>query len=139
LLEHKKGPRLNLIEAFQSRKHKTLEDDMLNQEGYNYVENLAFEDLDLPKNSDSGYYYWIGKDYSNVYREDIKDIDTHETDQLPREQVPRMPWRDQAMMMLNESARDMARHFIQRWNQTKVRFEAYPFGSASRKDFPPTL
>lgn len=112
---------ISIGSAFSSRKQKsTLEDDFLNRGGKDYVENLAFEDLDLPKISDSGYYYWIGKDYSNVYREDIKDIDTHAKDQLSRDLVPRMPWRDQAMMMLNESARDMARHFIQRWNQTKV-------------------
>ena len=42
-----------------------------------------------------------------------------------------MPWRDQAMVMMNESARDLARHFIQRWNMTKneqcPEMQAYPY------------
>ena len=41
-------------------------------------------------------------------------------DQIPREDIPRMPWRDQGIVVFNEAARDLARHFIQRWNQTKV-------------------
>jgi hypothetical protein len=32
------------------------------------------EDLELPKNSHLGYYYWIGKDYANTYLEDFKDV-----------------------------------------------------------------
>lgn len=31
-----------------------------------------------------------------------------------------MPWRDQGAVTVGESARDLARHFIQRWNQAKV-------------------
>ena len=39
-------------------------------------DDLGLLDLDevLPKSSDIGYYYWIGKDYSNVYVEDCKEI-----------------------------------------------------------------
>jgi hypothetical protein len=39
--------------------------------------NLSYVDLDevdLPKNSDAGYFYWIGKDYCNAYREDVKEV-----------------------------------------------------------------
>ena len=42
-----------------------------------------------------------------------------------------MPWRDEALMVCGESARDLARHFIQRWNQCKrekVRqIDSFPF------------
>ena len=65
-------------------------------------------------------YYWPGKDYANTYRGDFKDLVNYSTDQFNREEVPRMPWRDQALVILNESARDLARHFIQRWNQARV-------------------
>jgi phosphatidylserine/phosphatidylglycerophosphate/cardiolipin synthase-like enzyme len=41
-------------------------------------------------------------------------------DQFNREVLPRMPWRDQALAFWGASARDLARHFIQRWNQCKV-------------------
>lgn len=55
-----------------------LEDDLIPRDhDHNFTENLAFEDLELPKNSHAGYYYWIGKDYSNVYHEDFKAIEYH--------------------------------------------------------------
>ena len=31
-----------------------------------------------------------------------------------------MPWRDEAFVLFGESARDLARHFVQRWNHAKV-------------------
>lgn len=34
--------------------------------------------------------------------------------------VPRMPWRDLSAAVHGRAARDVARHFIQRWNFTKV-------------------
>ena len=42
-----------------------------------------------------------------------------------------MPWRDEALVIFGESARDLARHFIQRWNQCKrekvKQIDSYPF------------
>jgi len=32
-----------------------------------------------------------------------------------------MPWRDEALCVFGESARDLARHFIMRWNHCKVK------------------
>lgn len=75
---------------------------------------------ELPKQTDMGYYYWIGKDYANALVEDFKDIHEHSKDQFNREKTPRMPWRDQGMCIVGHAARDVARHFIQRWNQCKV-------------------
>ncbi len=40
-------------------------------------------------------------------------------DQFDRTEIPRMPWRDEAFVVFGHSARDLARHFIQRWNQVK--------------------
>ena len=80
---------------------------------------------------DTKGYYWFGKDYANTYKGDFKDISDYASDQFDREKVPRMPWRDQACAVIGESARDLARHFIQRWNQCKrekVRaVDSYPF------------
>ena len=64
-------------------------------------------------------FYWIGKDYANTYKGDFKDVGDFSRDQFNRREVPRMPWRDQALVMYGESARDLARHFILRWNQCK--------------------
>ena len=32
-----------------------------------------------------------------------------------------MPWHDEALVVFGKAARDVARHFIQRWNIHKVR------------------
>lgn len=42
------------------------------------------------------------------------------SDNIDRTQVPRMPWRDLSAAIHGRAARDVARHFIQRWNFTKV-------------------
>ena len=41
-------------------------------------------------------------------------------DSVDRGAVPRMPWHDVGMRTFGASARDVARHFILRWNATKV-------------------
>ena len=33
-----------------------------------------------------------------------------------RTKVPRMPWHDVAMHIVGQPARDLCRHFVQRWN-----------------------
>lgn len=52
-------------------------------------------------------------------------------DLFDRNETPRMPWRDHGMMVIGESARDLGRHFIQRWNQCKREkvksSDSYPF------------
>ena len=45
---------------------------------------------------------------------------TH-ADSVDRESTPRMPWHDVSGCVAGEAARDIARHFIQRWNWVKVR------------------
>ena len=42
------------------------------------------------------------------------------TDQLDRGVHPRMPWHDVAAAVYGAPARDLARHFIQRYNFTRV-------------------
>lgn len=106
-----------------SRQKTNLTDDIYDRWHQNSKVNQSFidiEDIELPKNTDNGYYYWIGKDYANVYKEDFKDVHEFNKDQFDRTETPRMPWRDQGMVMIGHGARDLARHFIQRWNQCKV-------------------
>ena len=96
----------------------------------NQANKYEDENVELPVISNEGYY-WIGKDYSNTYKADFKDIADFSRDQFERSEVPRMPWRDEGLVVFGEAARDLARHFIQRWNQCKrekVRqVESYPF------------
>ena len=57
-----------------------------------------------------------GKDYSNARVCDFYELDKPFESMYDRNEVPRMPWHDVQMMTVGEPARDMARHFIQRWN-----------------------
>ncbi|GMM54837.1 phospholipase D [Maudiozyma humilis] len=57
-----------------------------------------------------------GKDYSNARVCDFFELDKPFESMYDRNEVPRMPWHDVQMMTVGEPARDMARHFIQRWN-----------------------
>ncbi|KAM7397843.1 hypothetical protein PAMA_005937 [Pampus argenteus] len=63
---------------------------------------------------------WLGKDYSNFIRKDWVQLDRPFEDNIDRTQVPRMPWRDLSAAIHGRAARDVARHFIQRWNFTKI-------------------
>uniref|UniRef100_A0A672JU78 phospholipase D n=1 Tax=Salarias fasciatus TaxID=181472 RepID=A0A672JU78_SALFA len=73
-----------------------------------------------PKDLKSNTKLWLGKDYSNFIRKDWVQLDKPFEDNIDRTQVPRMPWRDLSAAMHGKAARDVARHFIQRWNFTKI-------------------
>ncbi|KAJ1309919.1 hypothetical protein OPQ81_006678 [Rhizoctonia solani] len=59
---------------------------------------------------------WIGKDYSNARVLDFHTLNKPEQDMYDRTKVPRMPWHDVAMQIVGQPARDLCRHFVQRWN-----------------------
>lgn len=98
--------------------------------------------------------FWHGKDYCNFVHKDWIQLDkpfdgkTHHrvtrsstseyisaqsevyilfcavSDFIDRHTTPRMPWHDISSVVHGKAARDVARHFIQRWNFTKVRGHA---------------
>ncbi|XP_035527480.1 LOW QUALITY PROTEIN: phospholipase D1-like [Morone saxatilis] len=75
--------------------------------------------------------FWHGKDYCNFVRKDWIQLDKPFDDFIDRHTTPRMPWHDIASVVHGKAARDVARHFIQRWNFTKLvkpkyRSLAYP-------------
>ncbi|KAJ8519021.1 hypothetical protein ONZ45_g3982 [Pleurotus djamor] len=62
---------------------------------------------------------WPGKDYSNPRVMDFHTLNKPEEDMYDRTKVPRMPWQvvhDVGMQVVGQPARDLARHFVQRWN-----------------------
>ncbi|KAH6912810.1 hypothetical protein BKA70DRAFT_1370288 [Coprinopsis sp. MPI-PUGE-AT-0042] len=59
---------------------------------------------------------WPGKDYSNPRVSDFTNLNKPEEDMYDRSKVPRMPWHDVALQIVGQAARDLARHFVQRWN-----------------------
>uniref|UniRef100_A0A8C1FR73 Phospholipase n=1 Tax=Cyprinus carpio carpio TaxID=630221 RepID=A0A8C1FR73_CYPCA len=76
---------------------------------------------------------WLGKDYNNFIKRDWKQLDQPFQDNVDRTQVPRIPWRDLGAVHHGKAARDLARHFIQRWNFTKI------FKNKYKGDFYPYL
>uniref|UniRef100_A0A671XXF2 Phospholipase n=1 Tax=Sparus aurata TaxID=8175 RepID=A0A671XXF2_SPAAU len=76
--------------------------------------------------------FWHGKDYCNFVYKDWIQLEKPFDDFIDRYQTPRMPWHDIASVVHGRAARDVARHFIQRWNFTKImkpkyRSLSYPF------------
>ncbi|XP_068386212.1 phospholipase D2 isoform X2 [Eschrichtius robustus] len=76
--------------------------------------------------------FWLGKDYSNLIANDWVQLDRPFEDFIDRETTPRMPWRDVGVVVHGSPARDLARHFIQRWNFTKntkakYKIPTYPY------------
>ncbi|XP_063823653.1 phospholipase D1 [Ostrinia nubilalis] len=63
---------------------------------------------------------WIGKDYTNFIVKDFNNLDLPFVDLVDRNTTPRMPWHDVGVMVQGAAARDVARHFIQRWNAIKL-------------------
>uniref|UniRef100_A0A0N4WZG3 Phospholipase n=1 Tax=Haemonchus placei TaxID=6290 RepID=A0A0N4WZG3_HAEPC len=69
---------------------------------------------------DGGVKLWIGKDYVNYIHKDFVEVDLPFHDFIDRGATPRMPWHDIHSVTFGVPARDVARHFIQRWNATKT-------------------
>ncbi|KAK7529264.1 uncharacterized protein J3D65DRAFT_642933 [Phyllosticta citribraziliensis] len=72
-------------------------------------------DNHLPKDADH-CQMWPGKDYSNPRVHDFYALDKPYEEMYDREKVPRMPWHDIGMQIVGQPARDLTRHFVQRWN-----------------------
>uniref|UniRef100_A0A674AUQ0 Phospholipase n=1 Tax=Salmo trutta TaxID=8032 RepID=A0A674AUQ0_SALTR len=79
-------------------------------------EVMEVNHVDLKNNTQ----LWLGKDYSNFIRKDWVQLDRPFEDNIDRTEVPRMPWRDLSAALHGKAARDVARHFIQRWNFAKI-------------------
>uniref|UniRef100_A0A4W4ERY9 Phospholipase n=1 Tax=Electrophorus electricus TaxID=8005 RepID=A0A4W4ERY9_ELEEL len=76
--------------------------------------------------------FWHGKDYCNFVYKDWVQLEKPFDDFIDRYTTPRMPWHDIASVVHGRAARDVARHFIQRWNFNKIkkpkyRSLSYPF------------
>ncbi|KAL8827974.1 MAG: hypothetical protein Q9191_002859, partial [Dirinaria sp. TL-2023a] len=75
----------------------------------------GFELSDKPKDADH-CQLWPGKDYSNPRVQDFYALDKPYEEMYDRSKVPRMPWHDISMQVVGQPARDLSRHFVQRWN-----------------------
>ncbi|CAF0918739.1 unnamed protein product [Didymodactylos carnosus] len=74
---------------------------------------------------------WFGKDYANFLLRDFRNLDQPFIDIIDRNTTPRMPWHDIGGFIYGAGARDLSRHFQERWNfikRNKVKDDdRYPF------------
>ncbi|KFY40883.1 hypothetical protein V495_05204 [Pseudogymnoascus sp. VKM F-4514 (FW-929)] len=75
----------------------------------------GFEHSDEPKDADH-CQLWPGKDYSNPRVQDFFQLNAPYAEMYDRSKTPRMPWHDVSMQVVGQPARDLTRHFVQRWN-----------------------
>ncbi|KAH8178879.1 phospholipase D active site motif domain-containing protein [Sarocladium implicatum] len=75
----------------------------------------GFEMTEQPKDAEHCQLF-PGKDYSNPRVQDFFQLDAPYAEMYDRAQVPRMPWHDISMQVVGQPARDLTRHFVQRWN-----------------------
>ncbi|GAV64170.1 PLDc domain-containing protein/PLDc_2 domain-containing protein [Cephalotus follicularis] len=71
------------------------------------------------KVGDSPPLVWAGKDYYNPRESEPNSWEDTMKDELDREKYPRMPWHDVHCALWGPPCRDVARHFVQRWNYAK--------------------
>lgn len=71
---------------------------------------------DSPTEEDVQFQKFPGKDYSNPRVKDFYNLDKPYESMYDRNAVPRMPWHDVHMVTAGQTASDLSRHFVQRWN-----------------------
>ncbi|KAG0046670.1 hypothetical protein BGZ83_008123, partial [Gryganskiella cystojenkinii] len=62
---------------------------------------------------------WPGQDYSNPRIKDFTNVKDYNNDLIEKKLLARMPWHDVSVGVAGQPARDIARHFVQRWNFVK--------------------
>ena len=63
---------------------------------------------------------WKAKDYVNFIVKDVARPDLPNQDNVDRRTTPRMPWHDISVSVDGPVARDVARHFIQRYRVVQI-------------------
>ncbi|KAK4755658.1 hypothetical protein SAY87_009415 [Trapa incisa] len=83
--------------------------------------DLCFGRYDNSKHEvgDNPPIFWPGKDYYNPRESEPNSWEDAMKDQLDRKRYPRMPWHDVHCALWGPPCRDIARHFVQRWNYAK--------------------
>ncbi|CAG8605205.1 4974_t:CDS:10 [Funneliformis mosseae] len=80
----------------------------------------AHELVDWHPDDDKQHSIWPGQDYSNPRIKDFQNVVDFDNPLIDKSRTPRMPWHDVSIgMCVGQPARDVARHFVQRWNFIK--------------------
>uniref|UniRef100_A0A4W3IY23 Phospholipase n=1 Tax=Callorhinchus milii TaxID=7868 RepID=A0A4W3IY23_CALMI len=103
---------------FDDHEYRLTDLENPDQESEDFSNEKPKEHLLIPDQTNQKF--WLGKDYCNFILKDWVQLDKPFEDFIDRCTTPRMPWRDIGVVVHGGAARDVARHFIQRWNFTKI-------------------
>ncbi|XP_057962752.1 phospholipase D zeta 1-like isoform X2 [Malania oleifera] len=83
--------------------------------------DLCFGRYDTPEHKVGDWppCIWPGKDYYNARECEPNSWEDTMKDEFERGKFPRMPWHDVHCALWGPPCRDVARHFVQRWNYAK--------------------
>ncbi|KAI4372290.1 hypothetical protein MLD38_010537 [Melastoma candidum] len=83
--------------------------------------DLCFGRFDTAEHrvADNPSSLWPGKDYYNPRESEPNSWEDAMADEVDRKIYPRMPWHDIQCALWGPPCRDVARHFVQRWNHAK--------------------
>ncbi|EQC36937.1 hypothetical protein, variant [Saprolegnia diclina VS20] len=102
--------------------------------------DLCFGRYDTPEHAlfDDAGATFPGKDYSNPRIKDFVQVNEPNVDLMDRHAHPRMPWHDCHCQLVGDPARDIGRHFIQRWNfSVSTRVKGHKFEHILPQTAPP--
>lgn len=91
--------------------HALIDDAVLDGEPFEQDEAMLG-----PVRHGAEVHIWPGQDYANERVAEWQTLTRPEVDLIPRDKVPRMPWHDVGAQVMGQPARDLCRHFCQRWN-----------------------
>ncbi|KAI5954529.1 SPO14 [Candida jiufengensis] len=94
---------------YDTADHTLIDDSKID---FKHLENKT----DFKEDSITKFQTFPGKDYSNPRKKDFFELDKPYESMYNREVTPRMPWHDIHMFTNGKIARDLSRHFVQRWN-----------------------
>ncbi|PWN28305.1 phospholipase D [Jaminaea rosea] len=113
---------------------------------YDTPAHVLVDDVDADYNDDAGVksehllgpatedgreaHIWPGQDYANERVAEWSDLTKPAQDLFDRTRFPRMPWHDTGLQLIGQPARDLCRHFTQRWNfllRNKNHKRKFPF------------
>ena len=74
----------------------------------------------VEKENEAHLYLYPGSDYINERQVDLHETENFYKEQIDRNKFPRMGWHDIHTMVQGPIANDIARHFVERWNYSRI-------------------
>jgi len=97
--------------------HVLVDDAEMAQPGEATASRLGTDPALLgPSRDGAEAHVWPGQDYANERVMEWHTLSKPEQDLFSRTKFPRMPWHDVGLQLVGQPARDLCRHFTQRWN-----------------------